>query len=367
MNNKGENFNMNQKNSKQTILVVDDSPVNIDVIDSILSDKYIVKAAISGKIALKIIKKIKPDLILLDIIMPELNGYEICQHLKADDETKGIPIIFITGQTGVDNEIKGFEMGGADYITKPIRPPVLLARVNAQMAIKREKEILEENMQLREDVERIMRHDLKSPLSPIINLSEMINDDNLTEDQIASITFAKEAGYRVLNMINISLDMFKMEKGTYVFHPEQVEILSILHQVLQENSYSINYRQLAVEININNHPISKDSLFEIPGEEFLMYSMLANLIKNAIEASPKNEKLLIDLGNVSKYFISITNKGSVPENMRDKFFDKYATSGKGSGSGIGTYSARMIAETQGGKISMHSSENETTIIVSFPK
>ena len=233
--------------------------------------------------------------------------------------------------------------------------------------MKREKEILEENMRLREDVEKIMRHDLKSPLSPIINLSDLLEDDNLTKAQIESISLAKESGYKILNMINLSLDMYKMEKGTYEFHPEQVDILSILNEILKENDFYIMIKKLVVEVEINNHPISEDSKFEIPGEQFLLYSMLANLFKNAIEASPKNEKVMIHLKNESKYVISIQNKGSVPENMREKFFDKFATAGKHGGSGLGTYSAKLIAETLKGEISMTSSEDETGIIVAFPK
>ena len=120
----------------QTVLVVDDMPANIDVLRGILRDDYRVKVATSGERALKIARSTPlPDLILLDIMMPAMDGLEVCAQLKADARTRRIPVIFVTAMGEVSDETRGFEVGGVDYITKPVSPPLVLARVRAQLAL----------------------------------------------------------------------------------------------------------------------------------------------------------------------------------------------------------------------------------------
>jgi len=134
---------MDQTKKKPTILVVDDTPANIDVVKGVLGKNYLVQAAINGKMALQIVKKQIPDLILLDIIMPKMDGYEICRCLKADDASKNIPIIFLTSKTEMQDEVKGLELGAVDYVTKPIRAPILLARVKTHLKLRSLQQALE--------------------------------------------------------------------------------------------------------------------------------------------------------------------------------------------------------------------------------
>ena len=122
---------------KPCILIVDDTPANIELLTGLLQDDYKIKAAPNGMIALKAVKAGGiPDLILLDIMMPEMDGYEVCRRLKADPETSEIPVIFITAKSEVDDEAKGFEVGAVDFIAKPISPPIVEARVKAQITLK---------------------------------------------------------------------------------------------------------------------------------------------------------------------------------------------------------------------------------------
>jgi putative two-component system response regulator len=144
---------------KQTILVVDDTPDNLSLMSSLLKDLYRVKVANSGDKALKLIcGENPPDLILLDIMMPGLSGYDVCQELKANPKTRDIPIIFLTAMTGVEDEKKGLEMGGADYITKPISPPIVLARVKSQLQTKAAADFLkDQNVYLEQEVAKRTR------------------------------------------------------------------------------------------------------------------------------------------------------------------------------------------------------------------
>lgn len=120
---------------KPSVLVVDDTPENIDILVLILQSDYTVKVATSGAIALKIVREDQPDLILLDIMMPEMDGYEVCRKLKEDHTTCHIPVIFITGLGGAADELKGLELGAVDYVTKPISPPIVKARVRTHLAL----------------------------------------------------------------------------------------------------------------------------------------------------------------------------------------------------------------------------------------
>jgi diguanylate cyclase (GGDEF)-like protein len=128
----------------QTVLIVDDSKANIAVLAEVLRQDYKVRAATGGEKALEIaFSDNPPDLILLDVVMPDMSGYEVCSRLKADPQTKSIPVIFITGKESEEDEIKGFEMGASDYITKPFNPVIVKARVNTQAELKRNRDYME--------------------------------------------------------------------------------------------------------------------------------------------------------------------------------------------------------------------------------
>ena len=141
---------------KPTVLVVDDTPDNLTLMSGLLKDQYKVKIANNGERALKVAQTgTLPDIILLDIMMPVMDGYETCRHLKANAETKDIPVIFLTAKSEVEDEIKGFELGAVDYITKPISPPIVLARVETQLQLKKVRDYLKDkNDFLEEEVQK---------------------------------------------------------------------------------------------------------------------------------------------------------------------------------------------------------------------
>jgi sigma-B regulation protein RsbU (phosphoserine phosphatase) len=147
--------------TQQTILVVDDTPENIELLIEILRPEYRVKAAPNGEKALSIVAaEPRPDMVLLDIMMPGMDGYEVCQRIKADAATAGIPIIFITARTDVSAERRGFALGAVDYITKPISPPIVLARVRAHLTLYRQQLELRAAYQKLELSQRRIQHDL---------------------------------------------------------------------------------------------------------------------------------------------------------------------------------------------------------------
>jgi phosphoserine phosphatase RsbU/P len=138
---------MSQVDEKKTVLVVDDAPANIQIVNSILKDIYKIRIATSGAKALELVKVAPPpDLVLLDVMMPEMDGYEVCTRLKLDSETRDIPVIFLTGQTEVEDETKGFDVGAVDYIHKPFSPAVVKARVQTHLVLRGTREQLAQQL-----------------------------------------------------------------------------------------------------------------------------------------------------------------------------------------------------------------------------
>ena len=148
---------------KPTILVVDDTPDNLILVSSLLKHEYRIKVASDGQAALRIAAgQEQPDLILLDIMMPDMDGYEVCRQLKADAQLRDIPVIFLTARTSIDDEQHGLELGAVDYITKPISPPVMLARIRTHLKLKASADFLRnKSAYLEQEVQRRMRQVLE--------------------------------------------------------------------------------------------------------------------------------------------------------------------------------------------------------------
>jgi len=356
--------------ARARILVVDDIPANIDVIVGFLKEIYQIKAATSGAKALKIINGNQPpDLILLDIMMPEMDGMEVCRLIKSNQETQHIPVIFLTAKSEVNDITKGLEAGAVDYITKPANPAILRARVKTHLQLKRSRDNLKdevdtliENARLREDVERMTRHDIKNPLSAVINNSEsLLESKYLGMEQKEQLKTIRDASYDMLGMINRSLDLYKMETGTYILNAESVDITAVGLKVCNESR--INAKELGVSIVYD----APDTCFCL-GEELLCFSMLGNLIRNAVEASSGGDKVSVEISGNEEIQISIHNQGVIPVQIRDNFFEKYSTANKKGGTGLGTYSARLMATVQGGDISYTSSaDSGTSLTIKLPK
>ncbi len=167
--------------AKKTILVVDDAHENISIIKAILVPGYILKGATSGSQALKIVQAEPPDLILLDVMMPEMDGYEVCRRLKASEVTRDIPVIFITAKNQTEYETLGMELGAADYIAKPIKPPVLRARVRTQIMLADalryltiQNKALIGAAQLRIDGDTVLQHEIMAPATGVIGVPQLL-------------------------------------------------------------------------------------------------------------------------------------------------------------------------------------------------
>lgn len=357
-------------------MIVDDTPDNLKLLQSMFDqNEYRVVAFPSGKLALAAAAKNPPDLILLDITMPEMNGFEVCERLKADEILREIPIIFVSALSDTHDKVRAFTAGGVDYVTKPFQLEEVRARVRTHLdlcrtrrELKQQNDILHENLRLRELVEQISRHDLKSPLTVFLNVPEMLMEaENILPDQKELLQFLITSGQRMSEMIRRSLDLIKMEQGTYKLMPVSVDILNVVRQVFDELNGLMSRTNLQHELSLDGFPVPDSAVLPVQGEEFLFHSILGNLIKNAIEASPEGGKITVALFSQPDFALSIHNLGAIPAHIRSRFFDRYVTSGKEHGTGLGVFSAHLMARTLGGDLSFTTDETAgTTLTLSIP-
>ncbi|MBF0444282.1 MAG: GAF domain-containing protein [Magnetococcales bacterium] len=290
----------------------------------------------------------------------------------------GVPIYFgdkLVGEVGLANRPGGYEQRLLEYLNPLFN--ALGHIINARQSLQEREEarkvleekaqmleekaqILEENIWLREEVEHITRHDLKTPLNAIIGLPDvLLEGDNLHSDQRELIHQIQKTGYRMLDQINRSLDIYRMEQGRYELSPEPIKLEPLLYRIQTELESLGKKRGIRIIIQCEKNVV-------VMGEELLLFSLFANLIKNALEAAPKGSSVTVSSSRKSVQIVDIHNMGAVPEAIRNRFFDKFITAGKSGGTGLGTYSARLITETLGGNIAMQSSDEKgTTVTVSL--
>jgi PAS domain S-box-containing protein len=232
-------------------------------------------------------------------------------------------------------------------------------RLRAQAALlEQQNEALKENVRLREEVERIGRHDIKTPLNSIVAVPRLLREERrLGPEADELLGIVERAGYRILSMVNLSLDLYKMEQGGYVFRPDAVDLADLVGKVIADVRMHAASKQVRVVVQVQDAPYAW-------AEELLCYSLVANLLKNAVEASPEGGVVTVTASPAPEesVLLRIHNHGVVPEELRATFFQKYATMGKASGTGLGTYSARLMARVQDGDIDMQTSAQAGTTL-----
>ncbi|MBN1648408.1 MAG: hybrid sensor histidine kinase/response regulator [Spirochaetales bacterium] len=360
---------MKSDSAGDSILIVDDMSSNLDLLEVFLGDSYTLKRAASGEEVFTVLEGgFLPDIILLDIVMDGIDGFEVCRRLKADKRFSGIPVIFLSALKQLDSKTKGFDVGAVDYITKPFESAEVLSRVKTHLALKKariqlmeQNEKLKKTMELKETVDRIFQHDLKGPLTAVLGGAQILSGFIDDEEQLEIIEGITQAGMQILKMINFSLDLYKMEQGIYRLNAQPVSISNMAELIVRQ------YRNNRLFKKIEFHETVSGRNCRIAGEEMLIYSMLMNLVQNAAEAAYPDGRVDIGMECADSCKITVKNSGEVPEAIRENFFEKFVTMGKDKGTGLGTYAAKLISQLHGGTIQADFTEKDhTTISVELP-
>lgn len=340
------------------VLVIDDSADNLDVIVGCLKGECQLKAANSTKVARKVLEKTNIDLILLDIMMPDEDGYEFCGWLKQQPSFKSIPVLFLTAKDQPDDVAKGLLLGAVDYVTKPVHPVVLKARVATHLRINAQNQMLLKHARMlkrtvkeKEAADRLMRHDLRNPLQAIMFATEQ---RDMPSDAAELIRNNVQSA---LDQVDLTLTLARLEKGVQAINRVDVRLQEFVNRFRETMNLLANASHVNIHWDID---FSSNEIVNL--DVGLFQNLFCNLIRNAIEASTEGQVVHVKYDSTTKIW-SITNPTPVPVGIRDRFFDKYATSGKTNGNGLGTYMAKLIAHAHKGHIKLMNVSHGTIIEV----
>jgi len=365
-----------QEAPRPTILIVDDTPDNLLLLSQLFKGEYRVRLAQTGAKAMEVLtSNDPPDLVLLDIMMPGMDGFEVARLMREHPTSETIPIIFVTAMASADARIKGLDLGAVDFITKPIDPETLKPRVRNFMRyvqlrkdLQDEFDSMVETAQLREDVERITRHDIKAPLAGALGLVQaLIEDDSIGRRQVEQLRLMEESVLQVLNMVNLSSELYKIESGRFVLRAQPVRIGELLRRIAEMNRVTFAEKGLSIAVD-TDVAVGAEPPIAL-ADSTLCYSIFQNLMKNACEAAPDGSRVSVQLQDQNPLRIIISNTGAVPTAIRDRFFEKFVTAGKAGGTGLGTYSAKLLTEAQHGRIALEvlDDTNMTRVTVELPR
>ncbi|KST66263.1 ATP-binding response regulator [Mastigocoleus testarum] len=367
------------------ILIVDDSIEEMQMLSATLSQYgYTVRGASAGSMALKAAHALAPDLILLDIMMPELDGYEVCQKLKSDQVTCDIPIIFLSAIQNVDGKIKAFKLGGVDYITKPFQVEEVLARIENQITIRRlSQQLKEQNHKLKIEIEERrkaeniafrayqtkneflarMSHELQTPLNSIIGFTQIMSrDTNLKLEYQEYLKIINNSGEYLLQLINEVLEISKAEAGINKIEEKDFDFYYLLDSL--EEIFKI---KAAKSKNKLSFIVAADVPQYIKTDEKKLRICLLNLIDNALKFTQNGSVTLrvwqenrSSKKNEAQYlYFEVEDSGyGISEEETTKLFDAFVQteSGKEStqGTGLGLNITRKFVEMLGGEIQVES-------------
>jgi two-component system, sensor histidine kinase and response regulator len=336
-----------------TILVVDDLPENLDIVGELLKG-YKQKVATNGAKALKIAASDSPpNLILLDVMMPEMDGLEVCEKLKSDPLTKDIPVIFITAKNQPEDILKGFKAGGVDYVTKPFNPPELLARVQTHLKLRNTETELRDLIRMKDRLFSIIGHDLRGPLGNLMMLMETILDEgsNKTAEEIKKyMGMMRDSSKGAYNLLENLLSWARSQQKLVQFNPAMLNLSDLINENLS-----------VLEGMANNKGINLVNKFEPSVMVFCdknsVSTIIRNLISNALKFTNKNGAITIGFMDEREYiqiYVEDTGIGMSPENVSKLFKQSsiFSTRGTGGekGTGLGLLLCKDFVEGNNGKI-----------------
>jgi two-component system, sensor histidine kinase and response regulator len=337
--------------------VVDDEANNLTVIELLLSHvDYELAYFDRGLPLLEAMQQRLPDLILLDVMMPGIDGIELCHRLKRDDRTKHIPIIMVTALSSREDLARCLEAGADDFISKPLNGLELRARVRSLLRIKRQydelQELLnvrEEMLQLRMDLSHMVIHDLRNPLANILLSCQILQMRGLDDRTAPKIQQIEYAGHRLESMIDSLLVTAKLESGKLALHPTAVDLPELLQTVGAEFSAIATQQGVNLVQEIAPGPLT------IQGDAALLRRVLDNLLSNALKFAPaQSDVTLAVLAHADRVLLQVRDQGQgVNPALRDQIFAKFEIGQhlpQMKQMGLGLAFCKMVVEAHGGQI-----------------
>jgi len=356
--------------NRNSVLIIDDENINLDFMVQILSPEYTVYMTKNGTSGIDMANQLLPDIILLDIVMPDMNGYEVLNALKASETTRNIPVIFITGLESVEEEEKGLALQAADYIHKPLSSVIVKLRVGNQIQIVNQiRAIKKYTYEIAAAEERSkffarMSHEMRTPLNAVIGLSEMTLDGcSLSEEAQENISKVCNAGTSLLHMVNDILDISKMEAGKFTIVPIEYSFPGMINDTVTQSIVTKGLKPVEFIVNIDeNIPL------HLIGDDQRVKQILSNLLSNAfkytkegkVELNIKYNKEDNDNDETICLTFSVIDTGiGIPDLNIETLFSDYVrmdseSNRKITGTGLGLPITKMLVDMMNGEINVES-------------
>ncbi|MCK4339035.1 MAG: response regulator [Candidatus Cloacimonetes bacterium] len=355
---------MESKSIKGNVLVVDDEEKNRELLRVLLeAEGFTVLEAEDGEKALKVVEDTPTDVIILDIMMPKMDGFEVCRRLKDDQKTAPIPILLVTALKERDDRIMGIEAGANDFLSKPIDKQDLTLRVRNAAYTKSLFDQLQENYEklkelekLRDNLTNMIVHDMRSPLmgaNGYLKLLQMRAKDNLTEKQNQYVIKASNSVSTLMEIVNSLLDVSKLEEGKMKLDLQQCDLRNLAKDALEMLG------SLKDKLNIYFEPSEEPILINCDPD--LITRVIANLLGNAIKFTPESGKVEISIkkeDNQARFAVTDTGYGIPPE-YQTKIFEKFgqveiSEKKQKYSTGLGLTFCKLTVEAHGGEIGVDS-------------
>jgi signal transduction histidine kinase len=335
------------------ILIVDDTPLNLDVLGSMLTRHgYKVRPAPSGALALRAAQSKPPDLILLDILMPDMDGYSVCQELKQDEITRDIPVIFISALDDALDKVRAFQVGGVDYITKPFQLEEVLARIQNHLALDRLRKEVEELSTLKDQVIRTVSHDLVVPLDIVRFCTQAAMSCAAVQadpEALSNLQMAQETATQMHGLVTSLLDLSRIEAGLQL-DLRAISLPSLLTEQIKHHSIAAEQQTLSLQLILP----PEVTLIVDPRR---IRQVLSNLLTNAIKYTPAGGTITLAADvKPTEVIIRVEDTGlGIPPEDLTRIFEKFHRVDTTQhmaikGTGLGLSIVKAIVEQHGGRI-----------------
>ncbi|MEI6349254.1 MAG: hybrid sensor histidine kinase/response regulator [Bacteroidota bacterium] len=354
------------KHNIPNILIVDDVPANLKILGDILErDGYKVRPVLNGLLALQVAEKEKPDLILLDIMMPDIDGFEICNRLKMNEYLKDVPVIFISALNDTKDIVKALEVGGVDYISKPFKTEEVRARVKTHIKLHQQSdELLKQSKELQELIATkdkffsIIAHDLRGPMGGLMGLTEIMAEElqDMSPTEVQSFTLSiRDSAANLFRLLENLLHWSKIQQGLITFKPEEASLRSIIDESLLVILESAKNKEIQIINSISSE-------IDIIADSNMLQTIIRNLVSNAIKFTPQGGKIWLSSEINKNHFVEISIKDTgigMSSTMVNDLFridvktDRVGTNNEPS-TGLGLILCKEFIEMHGGKLSVQS-------------
>lgn len=361
-----------------TVLVVDDNTNNLKIVALTLRElNFKIVIATNGKDALDLVERTKPDLILLDVMMPEMDGFEVCDILKSKPEYQNLPIIFLTAVGEKSKIVKGFELGGVDYITKPFNKEELIIRIKTHLELKftrdelqKTSDHLSELNELKDRMFSVIGHDLRGPLGNVKMTLDLLskglfeyNSDDYKETMMTLVQSSEEVSELLENLLGWA----KSQSGILKYHPEDIAVDRLIESTYFMFKANLTHKNISFEPNVQEN-------LNINTDAYMLKMILKNVMSNAIKFTHEGGNISLNAEAINGDInITIIDNGvGIPSEDIPKLFDEkehlstYGTNGE-AGSGLGLKVANSFVVRMDGKMDIESKSGEgCTINLKLP-